>query len=577
MRALFSLYFLLFISPVIQAVELTAESLEDWPEAVCNSGSPANVFIKWQDRNKIAILADGGEVARSEQGFINRNDRLKRSPLHDDNETTRSKQYIYDDLEQLGYSIINVPYCSSDIFMGNHTHEIRGQQVPFKGLKILEAVIEKYRNDLNKASSVLVGGFSAGSIAGSVMLPQIMTLTTPRKRFLFDSYWMDENELKMRQDLIGSDSVFDFVHKSVPSQCKSFLSCYPSEARLREFDAKDSFVVWNRGDLYRLSRDDESFKRLMDNTFSFVSGGISVGRGYALDGKGGAHVLLNAESYGQEVESKKIRDVFLQWLNEGTGYLVTSNAENFSDLDITKRISHVEAKKDFGSGKRHTVVLISDLDCDGNETLKNNLTKWKYNFVWLNHCKGRVRTGDTLNRIRQTNTIAPEQLISDAFEAVSWVYQQPWHNGKVVLIGQAIGGAAINNIGYARNRNIVLSRAGISEDALELVSGMVTYYPFCSLGRMPPETDRPYLSFIAGDDDFENGFGCNVGNSKKRGKMEVMVIDGAKHGFDKETYSGNNIRTGVTKGRVRYTIEYSSQHEKTASERLKVFLSQTLR
>ena len=223
------------------------------------------------------------------------------------------------------------------------------------------------------------------------------------------------------------------------------------------------------------------------------------------------------------------------------------------------------------------MVLISDLDCDGNETLKNNLTKWKYNFVWLNHCKGRVRTGDTLNRIRQTNTISPEQLISDAFEAVSWVYQQPWHNGKIVLVGQAIGGAAINNIGYPRNRNIVLSRAGISEDALELVSGMVTYYPFCSLGRMPPETDKPYLGFIAGDDDFENGLGCNVAKSKVHGQMEIMVIDGAKHGFDKETYVGNSVRTGVTKGRVKYTIEYSSKHEEIATSRLKKFLSEILK
>jgi dienelactone hydrolase len=337
----------------------------------------------------------------------------------------------------------------------------------------------------------------------------------------------------------------------------------------------DAFIVWNRGDLYRLSRDDDSHKQLMDKTFAKVSGGIALGRGYGVKGVSGDHVILNAPAYEQAVNGTTIASVFKQWLNNGKSHFVTDNSPEYKGIPVTERLTVKEGKAGFNKKALPTAVLLGDLDCDGNDTLQKQVTSSGYNFVWIDHCKGRTRKGDSLNRIKQaTSAVLPEDQIIDAFDAISWINQQDWHKGPVVLIGQAMGGAAINYLAYGRTRDRILERSSISAEAMSFVSGLVSYYPFCAVGRMPPTADVPYLGFIAGDDDFDLGMnGCNVIANKKTGEMQIKYIPNAPHGFDKEAYAGDKTRTGITKGGARYKIAYDSKSEKAASKELKAFLS----
>ena len=571
-----TLYFIcgLMLSTQSYSVTLTGESLSDHPEAICNSGSPASVYVKWNGPSKIALLFDGGEVARSSVGFINRSESLKVSRLHDMKENTRELSFIYDDLDKFGYSIINVPYCSSDIYMGDHEHEIRNKIVPFKGAKILSAIMQKYATDFDAADTLLVGGFSAGTIATSNLMPAIENTKAKRKRYVLDSLWMDEQELAARNSLASSPTI-KFIHKSLPPSCNQFLDCYPSDKRLFELGITDAFIVWNRGDLYRLSRDDDAHKQLMKRTFSNVSGGIALGRGYGIQGASGDHVILDAPAYHQTIDNTTIASVFKKWLTEGESYFVTENSADFKGIPVTDRITVEKGKADFNKKALPTAVLLGDLDCDGNMTLQKQVTSNKYNFVWLDHCKGRARKGDPVNRIQQaTSAVLPEDQIIDAFDAISWINQQDWHDGRVVLIGQAMGGAAINYLAYGRTRDLILERSSISSEAMSFVSGLVSYYPFCAVGRMPPTADVPYLGFIAGDDDFDRGMnGCNVIADKKTGEMQIKYIPNAPHGFDKEAYAGDKTRTGITKVGARYKIAYDSESEKMASKELKAFLS----
>ena len=571
-----TLYFIcgIMLSTQSYSVTLTGESLSDHSEAICNSGSPASVYVKWNDPSKIALLFDGGDAARSAMGFRNRSESLKESRLHDMKETTREMTFIYDELDQSGYSIINVPYCSSDIYMGDHEHEIRNKTVPFKGSKILSAVMQRYGAQFDAAEILLVGGFSAGTIATSYLMPEIEKTKAKQKRYVLDSFWMDEQEIEARASL-SSSATTKFIHKSLPDGCENFLDCYPSDKRLSALGVTDAFIVWNRGDLYRLSRDDDSHKQLMDRTFAKVSGGIALGRGYGVKGVSGDHVILNAPAYEQAVNGTKIASVFKQWLNEGKSHFVTDNSPEYKGMPITDRLTVREGKRGFNKKSLPTVILLSDLDCDGNSTLEKHVTGSGYNFVWLDHCKGRTRKGDMLNRIRHaTSDVLPEDQIVDAFDAISWVNQQDWHTGHIVLLGQAMGGAAINYLAYGRTRDRILERSSISPEAMDYVSGLVSYYPFCSVGRMPPASDVPYLSFIAGNDDLDQGMnGCNVVNDKKSGNLEIRVIANAPQGFDKEAYAGKNARVGITKGSARYQITYDAQAEKIASNELKAFLA----
>ena len=564
----------LVLSTQVYSVTLTGESLSDYPEAICNSGSPASVYVKWNDPLKIALLFDGGDAARSATGFRNRSESLKESRLHDMKETTREMTFIYDELDQSGYSIINVPYCSSDIYMGDHEHEIRNKAVPFKGSKILSAVMQRYGAQFDAADILLVGGFSAGTIATSYLMPEIEKTKAKQKRYVLDSFWMDEQEIEARLSL-SSSATTKFIHKSLPDGCENFLDCYPSDKRLSALGVTDAFIVWNRGDLYRLSRDDDSHKQLMDKTFAKVSGGIALGRGYGVKGVSGDHVILNAPAYEQAVNGTTIASVFKQWLNEGKSHFVTDNSPEYKGIPVTERLTVKEGKAGFNKKALPTAVLLGDLDCDGNDTLQKQVTSSSYNFVWIDHCKGRTRKGDSLNRIKQaTSAVLPEDQIIDAFDAISWINQQDWHEGPVVLIGQAMGGAAINYLAYGRTRDRILERSSISAEAMSLVSGLVSYYPFCAVGRMPPTADIPYLSFIAGNDDLDQGMnGCNVIADKKTGEMLIKYIPDAPHGFDKEAYAGDKMRTGIMKGNARYKIAYDSKSEKAASKELKAFLS----
>ena len=67
-------------------------------------------------------------VMRHDPVFRNRSESLKESRLHDMKETTREMAFIYDELDQSGYSIINVPYCSSDIYIVDHEHELEQER-----------------------------------------------------------------------------------------------------------------------------------------------------------------------------------------------------------------------------------------------------------------------------------------------------------------------------------------------------------------------------------------------------------------------------------------------------------------
>ena len=76
MKKIICFIFGIVLSTQSYSATLTGESLSDYPEAICNSGSPASVYVKWNNPSKIALLFDGGDAARSAIGFRNRSESL---------------------------------------------------------------------------------------------------------------------------------------------------------------------------------------------------------------------------------------------------------------------------------------------------------------------------------------------------------------------------------------------------------------------------------------------------------------------------------------------------------------------
>lgn len=320
---LFIIFVLIFlnIQNVYSLVELDGFVLDEFDDAVCNSGSPASYYLKINDPNKYAVLIAGGGSAYSDEVYRKRKPFLKLSSVYDYKNTSINKFNIFDSFDENNYSIIFLPYCSSDVHMGSHQRNIDGKEVFFNGKIIFESLLKKFNKELSKAEELVFGGYSAGSIAIAGNLEKISKLQNPNTRFILDSYWLDEEESKVRKN--WSKEVLNYLHPSFPDDCANMIDCYPSKNRFTKYSYKDLFVVWNVEDQFRRSKNIKKFKKLIKADIDFFGAGISLDESVILSGnfrsltpQGNttSHVVLFESSFYQEINGIKIKDVFDNWL-----------------------------------------------------------------------------------------------------------------------------------------------------------------------------------------------------------------------------------------------------------------------
>lgn len=314
------------------AVVLEGRVLSDFPEAVCNSGAPASVFFKKGASGRLALLISGGGGARSGSGYLRRigiaerytGSDLTRSMVADlGYQTYDQKAALFEFFDQRGDSIIWLPYCSSDVFMGNHTHQINGVEVPFKGQKIFEAVIQTFGKEINEAKQWVIGGFSAGSIAIGANLKLIHQINHPNVALIFDGYWLNESELAFRKKIGPSNATLAFISKGLPQDCESWATCYPSRERIEKYGMKRAFITWNPGDHYRLTKADQPMMDETEKDIELFGGGITVSRQTVLTARIGnnntAHCVLFTDAFHQVIDGQSVANVFAHWLDKTGG------------------------------------------------------------------------------------------------------------------------------------------------------------------------------------------------------------------------------------------------------------------
>jgi dienelactone hydrolase len=538
--------------------------------AVCNSGSNASYYTSDDVlRNKIFIFLEGGDVARSEANFLQRSTSLTTSLLIDKNKKTLNLKGGFKQIWDAGYSIVYVPYCSSDIFMGDHFHEIGDRIVPFKGRKIIESIANQLEGQLSKAHEIVLAGVSAGSIGITANLDIFVgKFENTQIRVLLDSFWLDTQERLAREKL----GVIPFIHKSVPETCEDVLNCYPQISRLDKFGVSDAFIILNMGDNYRFGLDDDASQAELKDTFERYGGGISVGRGFGVKGRVGEHGILGADAFNQKIDGIELGQIILNWLqNSGTKSLVLQGREKPTD-GIAQRVSVI---KNPSAGKA-TIVISGDGDCDGHPELQRKLEEWDYNWIYIDHCLGRTRKGGT-NRITWQG-VTPEQTIQDIMKTVEWIDQQPFSNKQIVVIGFAQSGSAVNALVDQSSLERAAGIHSFSIDYIRNVKGAVSYYPMCALQRISPRPAIPHLVQIAKLDKFDNkGFvGCGEAKSRSSGYLTIEVYPNAEHGFDRSKYSGDGKLQGRDKVGDKWLIEYNSEASKNSLNKLKQFLLDSL-
>ena len=305
--------------PSLPPNKFTAMSLADYKGAVCNSGSPASYWMDASPQNnKWAIILQGGGVALDAASYQGRGSEYKNSVLHDDNLKQMGYGVAFASLAKNSYNVIYLPYCSSDMYAGNHEHRIGGKSVPFKGRMIVKALVEDLSTYMDESDEVIIGGYSAGAIGTGFNLDLFESLPPQKKRYVFDSFWLDASELAFRKARPKNGQrvkqIVNFVYKTPPNGCRKNLAemCFPSISRLQQFGITDAFVVWNRGDSNRKQKNNSPFEKAMEKEISSLGGGISVSEGY---GRAGQHVVLFNDAYNQSINGLSPKSVFEAWLN----------------------------------------------------------------------------------------------------------------------------------------------------------------------------------------------------------------------------------------------------------------------
>ena len=563
----FSILLTSFQLALAQKIKLEGNILK---ESVCNSGSAASYYISDDDHSKLFFYFQGGGSARSSQGYLIRKSSLKKSMVVDRGKLKISKAGGFPEIQKEGYKIIYIPYCSSDVFMGQHSHLVNGESVPFEGYSLMKEVSQVFSKQIASAEEVVLAGTSAGAIAVSVgynLFSRYNKNTAPR--LLVDSFWLDTQEYRARLQFETNY----FVHKSLPEGCEDPLECFPSEKRLANLKVEDAFIIWNLGDLYRFARNDSRTITELENVMSTYGGGISIGKGYVVKGKLGQHGILDSKAFYQTIDEVKLGNVILNWLKkEGDRKLVVSNNEEPEVEDITDRLQ-VKAKLDDDTP---VVIIASDWDCDGHTELSENLERWGYQSIYVNHCKNRLRSDFIIQRIRYSG-VTIDQMVHDLLLTIELVLSKN-PKRKVVLIGHAQGGAAVNALVDENMLIRVASKYGFPIEFAYKIAGAVSYYPLCQAHRIPKRPTVNFLVELAGDDKLDLPFmGCEEGKSRQAGALKINVVPNAPHGFDKASYVGTNIRSGKSKVGQHYIIKYDATAAKASFKRLKAFLKKSTR
>ena len=297
--------------------ELDGYLLKDYKNAICNSGSPATYYLKKQNPKKWALYMQPGGSASSDDSYKKRHRSLKISHLADDNKNKYKAFNILESFIENDYSIIYLPYCTSDVFSGAHNRIIDGHKIYFHGRIIVEAILQKFEKEFKQADDLIIGGSSAGSISVGINLKKIYEIGNPNTRFIHDGYWLDKTEIAPRKKLSNNNKV-KYIMPNLPQDCMDWSDCFPSRERLSKYNFRDAFIVWTVDDHFRLAKNDKLMMESIKEDINFFGGGISLSKETPLlmGKRKSNHVILFQPSFYQDINGIKIKDIFENWLKK---------------------------------------------------------------------------------------------------------------------------------------------------------------------------------------------------------------------------------------------------------------------
>ena len=182
------------------------------------------------------------------------------------------------------------------------------------------------------------------------------------------------------------------------------------------------------------------------------------------------------------------------------------------------------------------------------------IAEWGYNVVMVDSFTKRR----TSNVCTELTSVTPAQRASDIAEAAKWVVNQPWHTGKIGLIGYSHGGSTVLNV--------------VGDKNIKGISAVVAYYPGCRkffVGQDYRYGFIPLQIHVGDADSWTPPHLCNkVISGPTDSPYELFVYPGATHSFDLN-YSGRTM--------YGHYMAYDADADKLAAHRSREFFNKHLK
>lgn len=186
------------------------------------------------------------------------------------------------------------------------------------------------------------------------------------------------------------------------------------------------------------------------------------------------------------------------------------------------------------------------------------INKWGYNTVIVDHYTLR---GISRHTGRPVDGARMRDRAKDFADVVVWLEAQPWHKGKISIVGYSQGGGGV----MAFVSTELMHEIGVLPSvSLNQVVAAVAFYPSCLFRKPPAQPRIPVLVYLGGKDDLAKPEYCGEMSDPL---YTVKMFPDATHSFDE------NLPFAVT----AFTQRYNSSAVDESREIMKKFLDAHMR
>lgn len=221
-----------------------------------------------------------------------------------------------------------------------------------------------------------------------------------------------------------------------------------------------------------------------------------------------------------------------------------------SGVEVEKELKYLTTQTGSSNWPRPTIIIAhgcSGSKVAGYQDWVYNLGNWGYNAIMLDSFLSR---GFRSCENRSAPYLSQNVRANDVSNLVKWINKQPWHSGKIGLIGFSHGGGTAINV--ANNLEV------------EGISAAVAYYPYCDYIGVNTDNPKIPVLILFGKKDTTTP----ISRCRLNDKYEKIIYPNAYHSFD--TYKVDGMYYG-------HWHAYDSEANRDSRIRTKVFMDNFLK